>query len=360
MLHLRVFTGLDGSAETLAKVLLTGGAGFIGSNFLKMFTLGKFPKFSKIVVLDKLTYAGRLENISLQLEFPNVSFFEGDICDSELVKTALDGCDFIINMAAESHVDRSILNSDIFMKTNVLGTQVLLDAVKERETTRFVQVSTDEVYGSIDAGSWDENSPVKPNSPYSASKAASDHFVSAYFHTYGLPIKRSNCSNNYGSHHHPEKLIPLMINNILNRKSLPIYGEGVNVRDWLWVEDHARAIDLIFHEGKVGCNYNIGGWNEWRNIDLVNELCAIMDELLDRTPGESAELITFVKDRAGHDQRYAIDATKLHRELGWKPSITFEEGLRKTVKWYLDNQAWVTEVTSGHYRDYYKKMYGEK
>jgi dTDP-glucose 4,6-dehydratase len=271
----------------------------------------------------------------------------------------------IIHLAAESHVDRSIEGPMEFVHTNVVGTVNLMNQARafwgSNEGHVFYHVSTDEVFGSLgDEGFFTETTSYDPRSPYSASKAASDHFVSAYFHTYGFPVKRSNCSNNYGSHHHPEKLIPLMITNILNKKPLPVYGNGTNVRDWLWVEDHARAIDVIFHKGAIGCNYNIGGWNEWKNIDLIHELCSIMDEALNRTAGESAALITYVTDRAGHDMRYAIDATKLDNELGWKPSITFEEGLRQTVQWYLTNQDWVNEVISGDYKEYYSTMYGNK
>ena len=271
----------------------------------------------------------------------------------------------IIHLAAESHVDRSIEGPMEFVHTNVVGTVNLMNQARAfwgtNEGHIFYHVSTDEVFGSLgDEGFFTETTSYDPRSPYSASKAASDHFVSAYFHTYGFPVKRSNCSNNYGSHHHPEKLIPLMITNILNKKPLPVYGNGTYVRDWLWVEDHARAIDVIFHKGTIGCNYNIGGWNEWKNIDLIHELCTIMDQELGRNAGESAELISYVTDRAGHDMRYAIDATKLDKELGWKPSITFEEGLRQTVKWYLTNQDWVNEVISGDYQEYYNAMYGNK
>lgn len=346
-------------------ILVTGGAGFIGSHLVRLL-VNKYPNY-KIVTFDSLTYAGNLANLKDLEAAPNHVFVKGDIVSQEAVREALRTHEItdIIHLAAESHVDRSIEGPMPFVTTNVLGTVNLMNEAKtywtEMEGHVFYHVSTDEVFGSLGKeGFFTEETAYDPRSPYSASKAASDHFVSAYFHTYGFPIKRSNCSNNYGSHHHPEKLIPLMITNILNQQPLPVYGEGTNVRDWLWVEDHVRAIDVIFHQGKIGCNYNIGGWNEWRNIDLVHELCVIMDELLDREKGTSAQLITFVKDRAGHDQRYAIDATKLHTELGWKPSITFEEGLRKTVEWFLENQAWVKEVTSGNYMEYYARMYAEK
>lgn len=344
------------------NILVTGGAGFIGSHLVRLL-VNKYPQYT-VVTFDALTYAGNLSNLKDLEGAPNHVFVKGDIVSREDVAHVLRQYEItdIIHLAAESHVDRSIEGPMPFVTTNVMGTVNLMHEAKayweNLEGHVFYHVSTDEVYGSLGAeGFFTESTPYDPRSPYSASKAASDHFVNAYYHTYGLPVKRSNCSNNYGSHHHPEKLIPLMINNILTKKPLPVYGEGTNVRDWLWVEDHARAIDVIFHEGSVGCNYNIGGWNEWRNIDLIHELCTIMDELLNRNPGESARLITFVKDRAGHDQRYAIDATKLHNELGWKPSISFEDGLRKTVQWYLDHQDWVTEVTSGHYKDYYERMY---
>jgi len=344
------------------NILVTGGAGFIGSHLVRLL-VNKYPDYT-IVTFDALTYAGNLANLADLENAPNHVFVKGDIVSPEDVSKALadHAITDIIHLAAESHVDRSIEGPLPFVTTNVLGTVNLMHQAKAYWKTNerhvFYHVSTDEVYGSLGTeGFFTEETAYDPRSPYSASKAASDHFVSAYYHTYDFPVKRSNCSNNYGSHHHPEKLIPLMITNILNKKPLPVYGEGVNVRDWLWVEDHARAIDLIFHKGAIGCNYNIGGWNEWKNIDLVNLLCDVMDEKLDRKPGESAELITFVKDRAGHDQRYAIDASKLKNELGWEPSITFEEGLMKTVDWYLANQDWVNEVTSGSYREYYEKMY---
>lgn len=344
------------------SVLITGGAGFIGSHVVRLF-VNKYPNY-QIVTFDALTYAGNMENLADVLDKPNHHFVKGDIVAADDVKKALEKYQItdIIHLAAESHVDRSIEGPMDFVMTNVVGTVNLMNQARAywngNEGHVFYHVSTDEVFGSLnDEGFFTENTSYDPRSPYSASKASSDHFVSAYFHTYGFPIKRSNCSNNYGSYHHPEKLIPLMIHNIQKELPLPVYGEGTNVRDWLWVEDHARAIDVIFHEGAIGCNYNVGGWNEWRNIDLVKELCSIMDDELNRPAGKSAELITYVKDRAGHDFRYAIDATKLHEELGWKPSITFEEGLKNTVKWYLNNQKWVEDVVSGSYKDYYEKMY---
>jgi dTDP-glucose 4,6-dehydratase len=347
------------------NILITGGAGFIGSHLVRLM-VRKYPQY-RIVTFDALTYAGNLSNIEDVLDAPNHVFVKGDITNADEVAKALKDHDItdIIHLAAESHVDRSIDGPVPFVLTNVLGTVNLMNQARahwqQNEGHTFYHVSTDEVYGSLGAnGFFTEETPYDPRSPYSASKAASDHFVSAYFHTYGFPVKRSNCSNNYGSHHHPEKLVPLMIHNIMEKKPLPVYGDGANVRDWLWVEDHARAIDLIFHKGETGCSYNVGGWNEWRNIDLVRFLCGVMDEKLGRRTGESAELITFVKDRAGHDQRYAIDASKLERELGWKPSVTFEEGLRKTVDWYLANQEWVKDVVNGSYAEYYDKMYSGK
>lgn len=344
------------------RILVTGGAGFIGSHLVRLL-VNKYSDY-QIITFDSLTYAGNLSNLADLETANNHVFVKGDITSEEDVKSVLSTYQIsdIIHLAAESHVDRSIEGPMPFVTTNVLGTVNLMhqakDFWKQLDGHIFYHVSTDEVFGSLGTeGFFTEETPYDPRSPYSASKAASDHFVSAYYHTYNFPIKRSNCSNNYGSHHHPEKLIPLMINNILNKKPLPVYGEGINVRDWLWVEDHVRAIDVIFHKGEIGCNYNIGGWNEWRNIDIVHLLCEIMDSELKREKGESAQLISFVKDRAGHDHRYAIDASKLNNELNWKPSITFEEGLLKTVQWYLENQHWVEEVMNGGYQEYYAKMY---
>lgn len=344
------------------NILVTGGAGFIGSHVIRRL-LKKYPNYL-VVNADKLTYAGNLENLSDVDTLPNYRFEKIDIVDAEAVREVFSkyAISDVIHLAAESHVDRSIEGPMEFVMTNVVGTVNLLQAAKDfwkGETNHvFHHVSTDEVYGSLgDEGLFTEETSYDPRSPYSASKASSDHFVMAYYHTYGMPIKMSNCSNNYGSHHFPEKLIPLMIHNIQHKKPLPVYGKGDNIRDWLWVEDHASAIDTIFHNGRVGESYNVGGLNEWTNIELVRFLCRLMDEKLNRNLGESEELITYVKDRAGHDKRYAIDATKLERELNWKPSITFEEGLSKTVDWYLNNQDWVEKVTSGSYKDYYQSMY---
>jgi dTDP-glucose 4,6-dehydratase len=344
------------------NILVTGGAGFIGSHVIRRL-LKKYPNYL-VVNADKLTYAGNLENLSDVDTLPNYRFEKIDIVDAEAVREVFSkyAISDVIHLAAESHVDRSIEGPMEFVMTNVVGTVNLLQAAKDfwkGETNHvFHHVSTDEVYGSLgDEGLFTEETSYDPRSPYSASKASSDHFVMAYYHTYRLPIKMSNCSNNYGSHHFPEKLIPLMIHNIQHKKPLPVYGKGDNIRDWLWVEDHASAIDTIFHNGRVGESYNVGGLNEWTNIELVRFLCRLMDEKLNRNLGESEELITYVKDRAGHDKRYAIDATKLERELNWKPSITFEEGLSKTVDWYLNNQDWVEKVTSGSYKDYYQSMY---
>ena len=344
------------------SILITGGAGFIGSHLVRLF-VNKYPDY-KIVNLDSLTYAGNLENIKDLENAPNYSFVKCDIRDSEALQNVFtaENITDIIHLAAESHVDRSITGPMDFITTNIVGTANLLDLARKNwdlsEDHIFYHISTDEVYGSLGAeGFFTETTAYDPKSPYSASKASSDHLVNAYAHTYGLPVKMSNCSNNYGSHQFPEKLIPLMINNIRNNKALPVYGTGENVRDWLWVEDHARAIDVIFHKGKLGETYNIGGWNEWTNIDLVKTLCQVMDKKLGREKGSSEQLITYVTDRAGHDARYAIDATKIKNELGWEPSIQFEEGLEKTVDWYLANEDWINAITSGSYKDYYRNLY---
>lgn len=347
------------------NILITGGAGFIGSHVVRLF-VNKYPSY-RVVNLDALTYAGNLENLKDVQHAPNYVFEKGDITDEQGIQAlfAAGSFDAVIHLAAESHVDRSIMDPLAFVKTNVLGTATLLNACrthwKDPAGKLFYHVSTDEVYGSLgETGFFTEETSYDPRSPYSASKAASDHFVFAYFHTYGLPVIMSNCSNNYGSYHFPEKLIPLMINNIRNNKPLPVYGKGENIRDWLWVEDHARAIDIIFHKGKAGEKYNIGGFNEWKNIDLVRLLCRIMDKKLGRPEGSSEKLITYVKDRPGHDQRYAIDATKLNKELGWTPSLQFEEGLAKTVDWYLENEDWIKHVTSGDYQHYYEEQYAKR
>jgi dTDP-glucose 4,6-dehydratase len=347
------------------KILITGGAGFIGSHVVRLF-VNKYPDYD-IYNLDKLTYAGNLENLKDVEGKPNYFFIKADITNEATIQQlfAKHQFDDVIHLAAESHVDRSIENPTEFIYTNVLGTVNLLNACRniwDKDAKHlFYHISTDEVYGSLgEDGMFTETTPYDPRSPYSASKASSDHFVRAYHHTYWLPTVISNCSNNYGSHQFPEKLIPLFINNIKNNKPLPVYGKGENVRDWLWVEDHAKAIDVIFHKGKVGETYNIGGHNEWKNIDLIKLLCKIMDDKLGRTPGTSEQLITYVKDRAGHDLRYAIDATKIKDELGWTPSIDFEEGLEKTVDWYLANEDWLNNVTSGAYQTYYEKQYGDR
>ena len=344
------------------RVLVTGGAGFIGSHVIRRL-LKHYPNYL-IVNLDKLTYAGNLQNLSDVDSLPNHRFERLDITDADAIRAVFANFQFtdVIHLAAESHVDRSIEGPMDFVMTNVVGTVNLLQIAKDywkgSDNHVFHHVSTDEVYGSLgDEGLFTESTSYDPRSPYSASKASSDHFVRAFYHTYGLPVKMSNCSNNYGSHHFPEKLIPLMIHNIQHNKPLPVYGKGDNIRDWLWVEDHASAIDAIFHRGRVGESYNVGGLNEWTNIELVKFLCNLMDEKLGREIGESEKLITYVTDRAGHDKRYAIDATKLEHELGWKPSILFEEGLSKTVDWYLENQDWVEKVTSGSYQEYYDQMY---
>jgi dTDP-glucose 4,6-dehydratase len=343
-------------------ILITGGAGFIGSHVVRLFVT-KYSDY-KIINLDKLTYAGNLENLRDIENAVNYEFVKGDIVDGNFVqqlfaKYIFDG---VIHLAAESHVDRSIANPIEFVMTNVVGTVNLLNAAKnfwkEKKENRFYHISTDEVYGSLgNDGLFTEQTAYDPHSPYSASKASSDHFVRAYHDTYGLNIVITNCSNNYGPNQFPEKLIPLAINNILNKKPIPIYGKGENVRDWLFVIDHARAIDTVYHKGKSGETYNIGGHNEWKNIDLIRLLCKIMDKKLNREEGESEKLITFVTDRAGHDLRYAIDASKIERELGWKPSVTFEQGLEQTVDWYLNNKDWLQNVTSGAYQNYYKQQY---
>lgn len=347
------------------NILITGGAGFIGSHVVRLM-VNRYPHY-RIVNLDKLTYAGNLANLRDIEKSPNYLFVRKDICDFEAMQRVFEtyAIDSVIHLAAESHVDRSITDPFSFARTNVMGTLNLLEAArrtwKPGEEHLFYHISTDEVYGSLPFGDilFTEETRYDPHSPYSASKAASDHFVRAYHDTYGLPIVISNCSNNYGPYQFPEKLIPLFINNIRHNKPLPVYGKGENVRDWLYVEDHARAIDLIFHKGKRGDTYNIGGFNEWKNIDLIKVLIRTVDRLLGRKEGESEKLITYVTDRAGHDLRYAIDSTKLKNELGWEPSLQFEEGIEKTVRWYLDNQEWLDEVTSGDYQHYYRKMYGE-
>ena len=347
------------------KILITGGAGFIGSHLVRLM-VNKYPNYL-IVNLDALTYAGNPANLSDVEQAANYRFERVDICDVEAVREVFDrhSIDSVIHLAAESHVDRSIDDPFAFARTNVLGTLTLLQVAKERWTDEaphlFYHVSTDEVYGSLGTeGAFTELSRYEPHSPYSASKASSDHFVRAFHDTFGLPIVVSNCSNNYGPYQFPEKLIPLFINNIRERRPLPVYGRGENVRDWLYVEDHARAIDLIFHRGRVGETYNIGGSNEWRNIDLIRLLIATTDRLLGRAEGEDDNLITFVRDRAGHDLRYAIDSTKLREELGWTPEVDFEEGIERTVRWYLDNEEWLTAVTSGEYRNYYSRMYDQR
>ncbi len=347
----------------MKNILITGGAGFIGSHVVRRFVLN-YPQYN-IINLDKLTYAGNLQNLKDIEDKPNYRFLKGDIVEAGYMNSLFqeEKIDAVIHLAAESHVDRSISSPIEFVMTNVVGTVNLLNAARSHwkdnySKHRFYHVSTDEVYGSLgDEGLFTEHTAYDPHSPYSASKASSDHFVRAYHDTYGLNTVISNCSNNYGSYHFPEKLIPLAINNIKNLKPIPVYGKGDNIRDWLWVEDHARAIDEIFHRAKPGMTYNVGGHNEWKNIDLINLLCKIMDEKLNREPGTSAGLITFVTDRAGHDQRYAIDSSLLQKDLGWTPSLQFEEGLSKTVDWYLENEEWLANVTSGNYQDYYQEQY---
>lgn len=345
------------------NVLITGGAGFIGSHVVRLY-VNKYPEYM-IYNLDALTYAGNLANLTDIENAPNYRFLKADIRDGESMMQIMKdyNIDSVIHLAAESHVDRSISNPMAFVETNVIGTVNLLNAAKtlwkdNMDDKRFYHVSTDEVYGSLDDGGFFlETTPYDPQSPYSASKASSDHFVRAYRNTYKLPVVISNCSNNYGPNQFPEKLIPLMINNIIQKKSLPVYGKGENIRDWLYVIDHARAIDVVFHEGVEGETYNIGGFNEWKNIDIVHTVCTIMDRKLGRSEGESAQLITYVSDRAGHDLRYAIDATKIMKELGWEPSLQFEEGIEKTIDWYLANGEWMEGVTSGSYQAYYKEHY---
>ncbi|NRD20800.1 dTDP-glucose 4,6-dehydratase [Winogradskyella eckloniae] len=347
----------------MKNILVTGGAGFIGCHVVKLF-VEKYSDYN-IINLDALTYAGNLENLSAIEHKANYKFIKGDICDQGLVKDIFEkyAIDSVLHLAAESHVDRSISNPFEFANTNIMGTLTLLNQAKESwkndyTDKLFYHISTDEVFGSLGSeGFFLEDTPYDPKSPYSASKASSDHFVRAYQNTYGLPIVVTNCSNNYGPNQFPEKLIPLFINNIRNQKPLPVYGEGLNVRDWLYVKDHARAIDVVFHKGQIGGTYNIGGFNEWKNIDLIKVICKVMDRKLGRAEHTSEKLIAYVKDRAGHDMRYAIDSSKLKEELGWEPSLQFEEGIEKTIDWYLDNEAWLNNIVSGDYKDYYKKQY---
>lgn len=358
--------------RTFKTFLVTGGAGFIGSNFIR-YMLSNDPS-CKVINFDVLTYAGNLENLKEVEDNPNYRFVKGDICDREFVDSLLSGqseslngldpIGCIVHFAAESHVDRSITGPEAFLKTNVMGTFNLLESARQnwvgKSDKLFLHVSTDEVYGSLgNEGYFTEDTPFAPNSPYSASKAGSDHLVRAYHHTYGFPVVTTNCSNNYGPYQFPEKLVPLMILNALDGKPLPVYGDGLNVRDWLFVEDHCRAIDVVIRGGRLGETYNVGGWNEWKNIDIVKLVCQLMDDMAPDSPGRPHKsLITFVKDRPGHDQRYAIDASKIKKELGWSPAHTFETGIRETIKWYLENSAWCDKVRSGGYRDYYSRYYG--
>lgn len=350
----------------MRTIVVTGGAGFIGSHVVRLL-VNQYPDY-RIINLDKLTYAGNLENLKDIENAPNYKFIKGDICDASLLEKVFEEekVDAVIHLAAESHVDRSITNPMEFIQTNIVGTVTLLNVAKSKwagsyEGKLFYHVSTDEVYGSLgETGFFYEDTAYDPRSPYSASKASSDHLVMAYHHTFGLPVVISNCSNNYGPNQFPEKLIPLAINNIKNSKPIPVYGKGENVRDWLFVVDHARAIDMVFHKGKIGETYNIGGHNEWKNIDLIKVLCKIMDKKMNKPAGTAESLITYVKDRAGHDLRYAIDASKIEKELGWIPSLQFEEGIKKTVDWYLSNIEWLDNIVSGEYEKYYKDMYAKR
>ncbi|MFD1294197.1 dTDP-glucose 4,6-dehydratase [Lutibacter holmesii] len=347
----------------MKNILITGGAGFIGCHVVKLF-VQNYPDY-QIINIDNLTYAGNLENLTAIENAPNYTFIKADICDQQKLKEIFETYQIqaVVHLAAESHVDRSITNPFEFANTNIMGTLTLLNQAKiswcsNFEDKLFYHISTDEVYGSLgDEGFFLEDTPYDPKSPYSAAKASSDHFVRAYHNTFGLPVVITNCSNNYGPNQFPEKLIPLFINNIKNSKALPVYGKGLNIRDWLYVEDHARAIDIVFHKGKIGDTYNIGGFNEWTNIDLIKVICKVMDVKLRRAEGTSEKLITYVTDRAGHDKRYAIDATKLKDELGWEPSLQFEEGIHKTIDWYLNNEEWMQRIVNGAYQEYYNTQY---